>query len=134
MKGLSAIVLLVITLHKPAVLGQLSVPKPSTSRNHSPLSARNYDSFSGHFFQPSTRYETFKQENIISPPLQFRGGAAAALLSKFEEYVSASRMKCWMLLSASILIETLATTGMKLAHDEKSLAKSSLSYVAFFLR
>lgn len=72
--------------------------------------------------------EEVTEESTI---LSLRGGG---VFSSLESYVTASKTRCWVVLLVSILTDTVSTTMIKFARDEKSMIKLAGAFGGYFLR
>mmetsp|Transcript_6894 Transcript_6894/g.10896 ORF Transcript_6894/g.10896 Transcript_6894/m.10896 type:complete len:254 (+) Transcript_6894:127-888(+) len=67
---------------------------------------------------------------------KIRGGGGngfGSMFSSFNEYIGASKRRCWMVLLVSIMLDTISTTLMKTAQEQGSVSKSVLAFVGYFL-
>lgn len=72
--------------------------------------------------------EEVTEESTI---LSLRGGG---VFSSLESYFTASKTRCWGVLLVSILTDTVSTTMIKVARDEKSMIKLAGAFGGYFLR
>jgi hypothetical protein len=75
------------------------------------------------------RHGQLTEESTI---LSLRGGGG--VFSSFESYVTASKTRCWGVLLVSIVTDTVSTTMIKVARDEKSMIKLAGAFGGYFLR
>jgi hypothetical protein len=117
--------LMTLSLHQTVAVRRASIPESLASQNGNGPQQQYHDGIS----QVRRRHRI-----LFSTARGGDGGAAASFMSQINDYIGASKQRCWVILLCSILIDTMSTTLMKSAQVESSFAKLILAFVGYFIR